>query len=323
MICPNCDHDNFESAVFCSDCGTRLPEGSSSSQPDAYQNTSVSNLHGPTLHVSPRDLGGILNETFVIFRRNFVAFFLIALIAQIPLVLIAIVAPEIAATSLFPELSETFPQAEEPLPLGIEGLDTDLDSEAPSISIAVVLLVLVAIVFGIVSLGAMIHGVTQHYLRQRVDIVTAYYMSLRKFIYLILILILMVLILIIPALLSLLLIGIPVLLFLMVRFYFSFHAVMLERKGPIEALSGSWNLVQNYWWRTFGIGVVFVLVVIGILVLTSLITSPITNATSPVIGSIISALISSLASPITSIGSTLVYLDLRSRKDGSDVALYF
>ena len=144
MICPNCDHDNFESAVFCSDCGTRLPEGSTSSQPDAYQNTSASNLHEPTIHVSPRDLGGILNETFVIFRRNFVAFFLIALIAQIPLVLIAIVAPELASTSLFPELSETFPQAEEPLPLGIEGLDTDLDSEAPSIGIAVILLGLVA-----------------------------------------------------------------------------------------------------------------------------------------------------------------------------------
>ncbi len=52
-------------------------------------------------------------------------------------------------------------------------------------------------------------------------------------------------------------VGIPAIFFLVLRWYFSLTAVAIEDLGPIDALRQSWSLVEGYWWRTCGILILF------------------------------------------------------------------
>ena len=64
----------------------------------------------------------------------------------------------------------------------------------------------------------------------------------------------------------------------------------------------------------FGIGVVFVLVIIA-LSIAGVIPVIVISLISPVTGALLSAVVSSLILPVLFIGRTLVYFDLRSRKE--------
>ena len=111
-------------------------------------------------------------------------------------------------------------------------------------------------------------------------------------------------------------IGTPLALYLMVSWFFVIQAITLEgSRGPSEALGRSHRLVKGSWWRVFGIGVVFVIMWI-ILELVALIPALIAGHFSPTAGSIVSAIFSNAVSPIIYIGATLVYFDLRVRKEG-------
>ena len=46
------------------------------------------------------------------------------------------------------------------------------------------------------------------------------------------------------------------------RWFSASYAVVIEGKGPIVGLGRSWNLVAGSWWRVFGIGLVFAIVII-------------------------------------------------------------
>ena len=89
---------------------------------------------------------------------------------------------------------------------------------------------------------------------------------------------------------------------------FALQAALLEGLGPIDALSRSSALVRGNWWR-----------VLGILIVLFLILLIIRNASfylavkAPVIAAII---VSILAVHILAIGMTLLYYDLRVRKEG-------
>ncbi len=48
-------------------------------------------------------------------------------------------------------------------------------------------------------------------------------------------------------------VGMPFVLFIVYKWYFSLTAVAVEDLGPIDSLRQSWFLVEGYWWRTFGI----------------------------------------------------------------------
>ncbi len=48
-------------------------------------------------------------------------------------------------------------------------------------------------------------------------------------------------------------VAMPVLIYVIYRWYFSLTAVAVEDLSPVDALRQSWTLVQGYWWRTFGI----------------------------------------------------------------------
>jgi len=98
----------------------------------------------------------------------------------------------------------------------------------------------------------------------------------------------------------------PVGIYFAVRWAFVLQAVVIEDTGPRQALSRSSELVENNWWRVFGILLVLGIIagVIG-LALTWVLTFV------PYVGPIIAGRIST---PIAIIGYTLLYYDLRARE---------
>jgi hypothetical protein len=104
----------------------------------------------------------------------------------------------------------------------------------------------------------------------------------------------------------------------------------VERLGPIQSIRRSWELVRNYWWRTFGLLVV--LAILGYIVQlgpTYLIQAIVTIflprdfVTQQLISGVISVFTTLIFIPIQLIVVTLYYFDLRVRKEGYDLETAF
>ena len=73
--------------------------------------------------------------------------------------------------------------------------------------------------------------------------------------------------------------------------------------------------MRGTWWRVFGIVIVYVLVLLGLLIVGAILVD-ILSFSSQTVGSIAFAAVNALLLPIMPIGATLVYFDLRVRKEG-------
>jgi hypothetical protein len=121
-------------------------------------------------------------------------------------------------------------------------------------------------------------------------------------------------------------VTIPVVLWVLIRWSVALPALFAEGIGPVKALGRSWNLVRDNWWRTLGI-----LIIVTIMV--SLIQTALTflfdgvGALVPGLNddlragllTTLSTLVDALVGAITPIAITLLYLDLRVRKEGLDL----
>ena len=112
----------------------------------------------------------------------------------------------------------------------------------------------------------------------------------------------------------------------LIRWTVALPAMFAEDIGPVRALGRSWNLTRGNWWRTFGLWlVVYILVVIlqyamlalfgGIAALIPGLGDDLRAALVSTVTSIVSALVGAV-SPIV---FTMLYLDLRVRKEGLDL----
>lgn len=119
--------------------------------------------------------------------------------------------------------------------------------------------------------------------------------------------------------------------YFMIKFLFIPQAVVLDDVGAVNALRRSFSLTSGYWWRTFGI---YILILLIVSIIIGLLTRSIdlveigmraipgiTETVSIAIGSIIATAMSIAINPITSIATTLLYYDLRVRKEGFDMLL--
>ena len=232
----------------------------------------------------PRTLGGILGETFKIIGRNFLK--LLTIVAPVGVLLSIIVSITVEARAII--------------------------LEAPFAAIIYIigarLLFTVAQAF---LAGALIHAVSEQHLRQTVSIGRAYRFAWRRLVVLTAVLILIFL----PGLLVTMLsrsnaffsIGFFLVIYLVVRWTFALQIALLEGLGPIDALSSSSDLVHGNWWRVLGILSVLFMIVLIIFYAASYLT------TTPLLVTMILAI---LAAPISFIGTTLIYYDLRVRKEG-------
>ena len=259
----------------------------------------MNNILGPT------NIGGILGDTFRIYGRNFLRLLAIVAIVEVGLGILGIVLTLLAIV---------------PAIMGGGGIA----SLIPLIVIGIVLVAGSIIGYPLMS-GALIHAVSEQHFHQPVSIGRAYRYAWGRIKALIGAAILVALVMIgivaaviliglaiIPAtgatgwvILSLLaIVAIVAMVYLGLRWTFIWQAALLEGCGPTAALSRSSALVRGTWWRVFGIMLVVGLIVAAISAVLGMI---------PIVGGIIGTL---LATPIGITASTLLYYDLRVRKEG-------
>jgi hypothetical protein len=109
-----------------------------------------------------------------------------------------------------------------------------------------------------------------------------------------------------------------------VRWSLTLAAMMVEDIGPIRGFGRSWNLVRGSWWRTFGILlIVFILNLVisyALFILVAVITSAASGGDFQLASAaVLTTLLGAAVSPIWPIAITLLYFDLRVRKEGLDL----
>ena len=117
-------------------------------------------------------------------------------------------------------------------------------------------------------------------------------------------------------------------------------AVVIEELGAVDGLRRSWHLTRGNWWRVLGITLV-VAIMVGIIaqvvtIPVSLLPAFYTSVVSPhggadqavaagvaiaVVTAIVTALVGGVGYAFQTAVMALLYLDLRMRKDGLDIAL--
>jgi Membrane domain of glycerophosphoryl diester phosphodiesterase len=121
-------------------------------------------------------------------------------------------------------------------------------------------------------------------------------------------------------------VTIPVVIWVAIRWSVAIPALFAEGIGPVKALGRSWNLVRDNWWRT-----------LGILIIVSIMVSLIQTALQVLFGGVAAVvpglngdlragvvtttttLVDALVGAITPIAISMLYLDLRVRKEGLDL----
>ncbi|HXN57649.1 MAG TPA: glycerophosphoryl diester phosphodiesterase membrane domain-containing protein [Candidatus Angelobacter sp.] len=121
-------------------------------------------------------------------------------------------------------------------------------------------------------------------------------------------------------------VTIPVVIWVAIRWSVAIPALFAEGIGPLKALGRSWNLVRDNWWRTLGI---LIIVSIMVYLIDAALQVLFTGVAAVVPGlngdlragviTTITTLVDALVGAITPIAITMLYLDLRVRKEGLDL----
>ncbi len=293
MLCSRCGHKNPDDARFCGECGEpqQREEGR---EPAPYRPFEAGGEPGgesppegtarPASDIPERDLGQLIGETLSVYGKAFIPLFIIALIPQIPTVL-------------------GFIFGQSPGEAGANNPQFNAGTD--------VFLPILAFLLSIPSTAAAVFCVGQALTGRKVDVVTGYSRAFGV----ILPAAVVTLALALSALLILIIIGIPLFFYLLVIWFFAMPAVVFEGMGGIDALGRSRQLTRGSWWRLFGIGIVFTLLVMAIGVVGGVVSFVLVFI-SPKLFAIGLVVTAALLTPIYYVGSVLVYVDLRVRKEG-------
>ena len=301
MLCSRCGHQNPDDARFCGECGEpqRREEGR---EPAPYRPFEAGGETGgesppegaarPASDIPERDLGQLIGETLSVYGKAFIPLFIIALIPQIPTVL-------------------GFMLGQSPGEAGDLTGATNPQFNAGTD----VFLPILAFLLSIPSTAAAVFCVGQALTGRKVDVVTGYSRAFGVILPAAAVTIIVSLALALSALLMLIIIGIPLFFYLLVIWFFAMPAVVFEGMGGIDALGRSRQLTRGSRWRLFGIGVVFTLLMMAIGIVGGGVSFVLVfiSPTLLAIGLVVTA---ALAIPIYYVGSVLVYVDLRVRKEG-------
>ena len=121
-------------------------------------------------------------------------------------------------------------------------------------------------------------------------------------------------------------VTIPVVIWVLIRWAVDTPAMFAEGVGPVKAIGRSWNLTRDSWWRTFGILILVVIMVsliqtalgalfVGIGALIPGLSEDIRSGLVTTVETLVNALVGA----ISPIAITMLYLDLRVRKEGLDL----
>ncbi len=312
QLCPICGSPN-NNAVFCHNCGQALSEEVTSGRAiiGSKETTPPPTMAQNTPLPAPGQIGKLIHFTLRTYRLNFVSFASLSLISGIPLLILSIYISLIIDSSIqSPEIGELEQIVE---PFLLQDVMNQLNWQNIFILISLIILVWIT---SILSTAAIIFGAAQFIQDGKVSQVLCIDYALSCSIKLIGLSIVLPILLIIPLLLSFILIGIPLLVFLLIRWNFAVCAVVLEGKGVINSLKRSWFLVTGNWWITFGT----VLVVLVLIMIPSAVLGLITNVISSflqnfLVSHILEGITTIVIIPFASIATGIYFLGLRISKE--------
>jgi hypothetical protein len=269
------------------------------------------NAGGTGIRLRPLEIGDVLNETFQVYRRGFVPFITVMAIVVVPTALLSLIVVLITGVdqwSVFDRLS----------------VGASLAAVA-----AIFLFAIVAGLAQLVASGAAVRVAADMILGQPISVGDAYREALSRLGSLLLVSICVGIPL---SLLVVTCIGIPVAIFVGLGWSLVFPAILLEGRGAIDAMRRSWELVGGHRWR-----LLVCLVLVGLIVwlLVSIPTGLFAFAagilvalsgggTAALVGMQVGNMLfqaagQTLFGAIGLITTTLLYYDLRIRKEAFDV----
>jgi len=121
-------------------------------------------------------------------------------------------------------------------------------------------------------------------------------------------------------------VTIPVVIWVAIRWSVAIPALFAEGIGPVKAIGRSWNLVRDNWWRTLGILIIVSIMVYLIDAALQALFGGVAAVVPGLNGDLragvittITTLVDALVGAISPIAITMLYLDLRVRKEGLDL----
>ena len=118
------------------------------------------------------------------------------------------------------------------------------------------------------------------------------------------------------------------LIFLNIRWMFTQQVIVLENLGPLKGLGRSWRVVKGSFWRVLLVAIVLGVFIYIITAIPSSLIAAVTSllfsrsvVLSTVVSTVSQTIMATLVTPIQFTVLTLLYYDLRVRKEGYDLEL--
>jgi len=254
----------------------------------------------------PLSVGEVLDASFKIVRRSFGTLAGCVLVVALPLNILSTLITASTSDDAF-DLDNRAGT-----PVTEIGTGTELAGLGLTITLAIVLTTLAA--------AACFRAVSGVYLGERPDVGDSLRFAATRGLPLV-VLSFAYFLALIPAFAALLIPGI----WLAVAWSVSFPALVSEGVGPLAALGRSFRLVQGRWWPTFGALLVMYLLVavisgiLGALLGAVMVAAVDSEPVAAVLSTIINTISSLITLPLMASIVTVLYFDLRVRKDGFDL----
>ncbi|HXA28254.1 MAG TPA: hypothetical protein VN193_05845 [Candidatus Angelobacter sp.] len=309
--------------------------------PPGYAHPGASQPPG-TAGLRPRGIGELLDSAFTLYRRNFLLLASIAAVVQVPFAIVQLVVYRVAdiggRLNTLQNVSNTLNNQNGTLtPEQTSQLTTDAGAFA--VYAAIVLLVQYFIVYPL-SLAATTHAVSNRYLDQPATVGGSYrsaFSMWRSLIAMVLLLgvtiggtvaVALVLGALTGSVALLVLLFAAVMVFaivVLVRSTVAAQSIVIERVGGRSGIRRSWALTRGFSWRIVGIMLVLLVlqsivgVVLSLPVLAT--TGSLSLDTRQMISQAVSAVSAIFVAPVTLVTLTLLYYDLRIRREGFDIEM--
>ena len=265
------------------------------------------------LRLRPRDVAGLFDQAVWLYRRNFRAFLGIAAVVQLPVNLILV----LATAWLIDPLAAITDAGLADDPLDAQQATITAFSDFLSRMSIILVISVVGSVLLVLAEGALARAIADRYLGRPVTVRGAYRAIRPQALWLIIIVF-------VQSLISYLILLPPLFVYVYVAWSFVSQVIVLENANIVTGLQRSWRLVQGNWWRTAGMnGLVLLLSVI--IVLPSTVVSVVMGAAgAPLlltnfVSQFVTVALGLLFLPARLAAFTLMYYDLRIRKEGYDL----
>jgi hypothetical protein len=290
----------------------------------------------------PRGIGELLDGSFSLYRRNFLLLVAIAAVVQVPFAIVQLIVFSLADLgnrfNSLQDLSRTAPNQGVLTPAQNAQLTGDVGAFLAYLGVVFVLQFLVVYPL---SQAATTSAVSARYLDQPTTVGSSYRAAFSRWRPLIAMVLWLTLVIVgtlgVAVLLGALtgsgavavifiLAGLAFFIVVVVRTTLAPQAIVIERLSGRAGLRRSWRLTEGSFWRVLGIRVLLWLlqVIMGLVLslpFTAIASATASPGTQQMISQIVQAVTTIFVAPITLVTLTLLYYDLRIRREGFDIEM--